>query len=74
MTKIIESLFRHIKFRSHKLRISVPGIQIANAYLSKSEMSDTAANDWFKCFIVTIRKNEWQWIDVQDKSLYEMLI
>ena len=37
---------------------SATRIQIADVYLSKFEMCDTAANDWFKSCIITIRKGE----------------
>ena len=44
MIKIIKNVFQYIECYSKKLRISLPKIQIANAYFLKSEMCDTAAN------------------------------
>ena len=46
-----------ITFQSNKLRISATRKQIADTYLTEIEMCDTAANDRFKCGIVTIRKS-----------------
>ena len=51
-------LLRYIEIRSIKLRINATILQIADLYLTNSEMCDTATNDCFKCCIVTIWKGE----------------
>ena len=51
-------LLRYMEIQSNKLRVNATIKQIANIYLAKFEMCDTATNDIFIFCLVTIWKSE----------------
>ena len=48
--------------------------KIANAYLTNTDKCNTASNDWFECYITTIRINNQHQIYVGDKRRLVMFM